>query len=141
MIDASIPLVCLALNVYHEARSESYKGQLAVAITTLNRAHYKKDRICQVVFEANQFTWTKMPYWAPTQQKTWERSIHVAKQAWKVQDFTCGATHYYNPDAMIPKGSVPKWTHNMIFLGKYGAHLFFKRKGNSNETCIKTKMD
>lgn len=43
--------LCLALNVYHEARSENYDGQMAVAQVTLNRVASEKypDSICDVV--------------------------------------------------------------------------------------------
>lgn len=57
-------LRCLADNIYHEARSESYEGQLAVATVTLNRAAASMfpDRVCQVVWQRNkfgcQFSWT-----------------------------------------------------------------------------------
>jgi len=127
MLDLSIPLVCLALNVYHEARSEPYHGKLAVALTTLNRAHHRRERVCSVVFAPSQFTWTNMPTWAPTNQKAWTESIQVAKRVWQVQDFTCGATHYYAPNGMKPKGKVPDWVPNMTYLGQFGAHRFYKK--------------
>jgi spore germination cell wall hydrolase CwlJ-like protein len=45
---------CLALNVYHEARSEGLTGQRAVAWVTLNRVESTKypDSICEVVYQA-----------------------------------------------------------------------------------------
>ena len=33
---------CLARNVYYESRGESYEGQLAVAVVTLNRVKHSK---------------------------------------------------------------------------------------------------
>ena len=33
-------LLCLALNIYHEARGEPLKGQIAVASVTMNRANW-----------------------------------------------------------------------------------------------------
>ena len=52
---------CLADNIYHEAAFEPYDGQLAVAQVTINRTHYKQypKTICGVVYDANQFSWTK----------------------------------------------------------------------------------
>lgn len=52
--------LCLAANIYFEARNQSDLGQLAVGIVTLNRARSEKwaDTICGVVYEPHQFSWT-----------------------------------------------------------------------------------
>jgi spore germination cell wall hydrolase CwlJ-like protein len=57
--DMNEEVECLALNIYHEARSESLAGQYAVADVTLNRV---KDRrypssICGVVKQAVLSQW------------------------------------------------------------------------------------
>jgi len=46
-------LDCLARNIYWEARSESYKGKVAVAQVTLNRVKHKAfpDSVCEVVYQ------------------------------------------------------------------------------------------
>ena len=56
-------LMCLALNIYFEARSEPIQGQIAIAEVTLNRVaspDYPND-ICSVVLQENkdgcQFSW------------------------------------------------------------------------------------
>lgn len=55
---------CLAMNIYHEARSESYDGRLAVATVTMNRVKSKKfpNTVCGVVWQRYkntcQFSWT-----------------------------------------------------------------------------------
>lgn len=121
MLDLSIPLVCLALNVYHESRAEPLAGQLAVALTTLNRAKHRKDKICDVVFKKYQFSWTQLPEWAPKDKRAWERSIKVAQQAWKIEDFTNGATHFHATYVY------PRWAPNLQYLGKWGNHLFYKK--------------
>ena len=45
---------CLATNIYHEARGESYAGKVAVANVTMNRVHNNKfpNTICGVVYQA-----------------------------------------------------------------------------------------
>ena len=47
-------LMCLAFNIYHEARSQSTIGQLAVAQVVMNRVddHRFPDTVCDVVTEA-----------------------------------------------------------------------------------------
>lgn len=57
-------LECMAMNVYHEARSETYDGQLAVATVTMNRVKSGRfpNTVCGVVWQKNnrgcQFSWT-----------------------------------------------------------------------------------
>lgn len=51
-------LLCLALNVYHEARGEPILGQKAVATVTVNRAREHGSTVCEEVFRPNQFSWT-----------------------------------------------------------------------------------
>ena len=45
---------CLAMNIYHEARSEGEQGQRAVAWATMNRVHSPDypNSICEVVYQA-----------------------------------------------------------------------------------------
>ena len=121
-MDLTIPLICLALNIYHESRMEPLVGQLAVGIVTLNRAHYRKDKICEVVFKDRQFSWTLLPEWAPRNQQAWTRSLHVAKSSFKVQDFTGGATHFHATYVH------PRWARNMEYLGQWGNHVFYKKR-------------
>lgn len=54
----------LAENVYHEARGESLRGQLAVAQVTLARLISGKfgKTLPSVIFAQNQFSWTKDPH-------------------------------------------------------------------------------
>lgn len=61
---------CMALNVYHEARGEDVRGQLAVMDVVLNRvsSHKYPNTICKVVYQKKrnprtkkftpQFSWT-----------------------------------------------------------------------------------
>lgn len=50
-------LHCLAVNIYHEAKGESYLGKLAVAHVTMNRVHNKRfpDNVCDVVYQAKMY--------------------------------------------------------------------------------------
>lgn len=53
-------LLCLSLNIYHEARGESTRTQEAVAAITMNRtkAKDKPRTVCEVVYEPRAFSWT-----------------------------------------------------------------------------------
>lgn len=46
-------IVCLATNIYHEARGESTVGKIAVGLVVLNRVENREwpDSICEVVYE------------------------------------------------------------------------------------------
>ena len=72
MIEA---IMCLALNLYYEARDQPVVGQLAVGFSTMNRVSDKRypDTVCGVVKQAKYHedgathyhaTWIKTPYWA-----------------------------------------------------------------------------
>ena len=52
-------LHCLATNIYHEARGESYQGKIAVANVVMNRIHSNRfpGTFCDVVYQAKYSTW------------------------------------------------------------------------------------
>ena len=59
----SAAVICLALNIYHEARGEPIEGQRAVASVTLNRTLDPRwpSTVCGVVYDPQQFSWTSHP--------------------------------------------------------------------------------
>lgn len=50
---------CLALAIYHEARSESLRGQKAVLSVINNRMRLFGETACEVVRKPSQFSWTR----------------------------------------------------------------------------------
>jgi len=52
-------LVCLALNVYHEARDQPFIGQVAVAQVVMNRVRDDRypDSVCDVVKQGPTYSW------------------------------------------------------------------------------------
>lgn len=50
--------VCLAANIYFEARNQPVEGQFAVAYVTINRAKANNTSICSEVLKPAQFSWT-----------------------------------------------------------------------------------
>ena len=52
---------CMTDNVYHEARGESYRGQLAVMNVPLTRTRYSAypTDVCKVIYQPYQFEWTR----------------------------------------------------------------------------------
>lgn len=59
-------LICLADNIYHEAKNQSRAGKMAVAFVTLNRTHHRSypENVCNVVYQRYnnvcQFSWVCM---------------------------------------------------------------------------------
>ena len=118
-IKATDELECLALNIYHEARSESLAGQYAVADVTLNRVKDTRypSTICGVVKQAVISEWAVQQglfipkrnqcqfSWycdgrsdAPVEQYAWLRAKGVAEDILSYRKFrgiTEGATHYH----------------------------------------------
>ena len=124
-------LKCLALNIYHEARSEPESGQIAVAQVTMNRVASKDfpDSICKVITQGGQrlhrcqFSW-----WCdgksdlPTELKAWQRSMKVAKDvlARKKADPTGGALFYHAHYVE------PRWASVFERTAEIGQHLFYR---------------
>ncbi len=126
-------LICLALNVYHEARSEPLRGQVAVAQVTMKRAERDGKNACRVVFEPHQFSWTagavhkgrvKPEYIPAKDDKNWQQAKNIAKQvaARAFPDYTAGADHYHATYVR------PKWAVEMVRVAQIGQHIFYREK-------------
>ena len=125
-------LMCLALNVYHEARSEPMIGQYAVAHVVLNRVQSTKwpDNICSVVYQGLhkgkhkcQFSWyCDGKSDKAKEEVSWARALVVADNVMrgKVPDVTEGATHYH---AVYVQ---PYWSALLNTTVTYGSHKFYK---------------
>lgn len=131
MTGFELAVMCLALNVFKEARGEPVVGQQAVALVTLNRAKAKNGNICGVVFEERQFSWTitdvrhgvLLPHKRPNRYTAeWRRAEQSALQALYMKDFTGGATHYHEVSIY------PAWRKKLQYVGQWGSHYFYKER-------------
>jgi len=122
--------MCLALNVFFEARNEPIDGQMMVAEVTLNRVdspHYP-DTVCGVVWQTKQFSWTHDgKHDDPTRMSHLDRVEwgHIQKLAEEVLEnpnmlFGTGATHYHADYVR------PFWVSDLEYVGKVGNHMFYK---------------
>ncbi len=115
-------LICLAKNIYYEARGEPLAGKLAVAQVTLNRVESNKfgNTICKVVYEKNQFSWTKKPS-KLKYGKAWQEALSIAEAAITngiaLQNFD--ALYFHN------KKVKPIWAKQKKKLAKIGGHVFY----------------
>lgn len=130
---------CLAQNVYYEAGYESTKGQIAVAMVTLNRVHsglFPKS-ICgtmtQKVEETCQFSWYCDDYkrvkatayrYTKREKEVFEHARSVALYTYlnykNMKDVTHGALFFHSKDVK------PGWS-NMRITTIIGNHIFYKR--------------
>ena len=105
-------LKCLAEAVYHEARSESFTGQLAVANVIIERANLSKfpNTICKVVhagkYWKGNIVRNKCAFsyycdgkkeWASVEKEALDTAYHVSSLALDGVTLlsTLGATHYH----------------------------------------------
>lgn len=133
----STALMCLALNVFHEARGEPSIGQYAVAAVTLNRARQSKKDICAVVFEPHQFSWANgnvftyrgrgsVTYYAvhprkvPKKGAAWDRALEVARDALKTPPIMGSILYYHNLSVK------PKWAKAKEKVVQIGNHIFYR---------------
>ena len=124
-----IAAVCLALNVYFEARSEPIIAQFAVAQVTMNRvkSDLYPDNVCDVVWDTRQFSWThdgKSD--KPKEKDAWERAQWVAKvtmQSKRRIDVVTWDTVHYHADYVKPY-----WITSCVRITQIGRHIFYRRK-------------
>lgn len=130
----SSALLCLALNVFHEARGESIPGQYAVALVTMKRAGGNPERVCQEVFKRKQFSWANSGVvkvkggWQistrlhPKDAHAWWVANRVALMTLTgaMADITNGADHYHANYAR------PVWSADEPPVKKIGAHIFYR---------------
>ena len=95
--------LCLALNIYHEARNQPVIGQIAVSEVVLNRvADGKPDQ--------------------PTDIDAYRWALVLSERilAGEFAPVTNGATHYHSVKVN------PKWEINKIIVAKIKDHIFYR---------------
>jgi N-acetylmuramoyl-L-alanine amidase len=126
-------LMCLAMNIYHEARGEPIMGQYAVALVTLNRAEAHGTKVCTEVLKSKQFSWTEklvhkrtvVKAGAPSDPDAWKKALIIARVslAGRMPDFTHGAMFYHE------RRVHPKWRMAMEPTKSIGNHVFYRQIG------------
>ena len=127
---------CLALNIYHEARSESLAGQYAVADVVLNRVMSNRypNTVCKVVKQARlwdghpirnkcQFSWyCDGKSDTPTEMDSYYKALEISNSILhydKFRGITEGSTHYHTHYVN------PAWNGSMRLIGTIGDHIFY----------------
>lgn len=120
---------CLAENIYHEARSESYSGQLAVATVTVNRALSGNfpNTVCGVVYQKNrrgcQFTWVCKGNKAIRNRNAYDKAVGIAKNV-----LLFGEKHARIGDALFYHADYvsPNWSNEKQYVARIDTHLFYR---------------
>lgn len=119
--------ICLALALYHEARSNDTSGQFAVGHVILNRSKKTGKTISQVLWDAHgsQFQWVKKPLAKiiPHDQASWFIAQHnaVYLMTEHPEDNTNGATMFFNPTL-----ASPPWAKYGEITARYGGNVFIR---------------
>lgn len=122
--------VCLACNLYFEARGEQETGIIAVALVTLNRVKSLEypNSICEVVWQKWQFSWTNDG--KPDQvysPKLWIVILKITglmmdkKVVVEVPNISDDVLWYHRYD--IER----RWSKKLKVAARIGGHMFFKR--------------
>jgi len=134
---------CLSEALYFEGRSESEKGQRAIAEVILNRVANKSypNTICTVVRQTKFYPSggidlhsCQFSYYCdgkPEDYKEGDAFISTYTLSYSIMqssstNLTQGATHYHSTF------SNPYWTASLVFTTQIGDHLFYK-KGTSKK--------
>lgn len=124
MIVTTAAATCLALNVYFEARGESYDGQKMIAEVTMERVYTDgfPKTVCGVVWEDGAFSWTNDGKSdRPKDIDAWLTAQIIANETLLYGcDLCSGATYYHTRDVL------PYWADDMQMVGMYGNHVFYK---------------
>jgi len=114
----SATLLCLALNLYHEARGEPLKGQAAVTEVVMKRVQRETwpDTPCEVVWQPKQFSWTIGYVHKPV-----PLDYEAVRLGLAGHNYSNGADHYHTID-IIP----PDWTDDMEVVQVIGNHIFYR---------------
>jgi len=136
--------VCLANNIYHEAKSQSTAGQIAVGLVVINRVRDSRfpDTICEVVYQAQYSTWWKEQKGKDVPRKhkcqfswfcdgkpeiihdteAYQRILRLVNRILtnRYAGMVEGATHYHadyvNPD----------WNKEKTRIGQIDDHIFYR---------------
>lgn len=125
---------CMATAIYFEARSESYRGQVAVGQVVMNRVAHRlyPGTICGVVFQnqnkrnACQFSFAcdGIPE-RVTEKKAWDQAMAIAKDVIAGKEYLTEvgySTHYHATYVY------PHWAPRMKKNTKIGLHVFYQFK-------------
>ncbi|MBI0275452.1 cell wall hydrolase [Hafnia alvei] len=153
---------CMMHNIFFEARGEDIYGKRMVADVVINRVMNSAypNSICKTIYQHHQFSWangrksglsraqrgTIASIKAMARGKTWTQHNAayrpyngLAQSVWvalyRVEmggEAITRATSYYAPQGVA---SAPVWarSHDLLYIGKHGKHVFYMLANNREE--------
>lgn len=127
-------LLCLTLNIYHEARGEPRRGQYAVAEVTMNRVESDRfpNTVCDVVYEkrwdkirkryVSAFSWTEIDTRSRINQ-------NIIQHAWQIAETVYHGRHQpLVKDALFYHARYvrPSWARKKSPVARIGQHVFYR---------------
>lgn len=110
---------CLARVIYSEARGEPIKGQMAVAIVTVNRTRHNNfpNDICSVIYQPGQYS--DIRRLRVKNKESWQRAKNIAYHVLNDYDNlkSFKALYFHNTSVS------PNWKRKRI--AKIGNHVFY----------------
>ena len=135
-------VLCLALNLYFEARDQSQVGQYMVGLSVMNRVRHEHypGTVCEVVKQARYRKDNKTipirhacaySWWCdglsdkPTDLKAFSKAKIMAHRIYYglVTDYSENATHYH-ATWIEP----PYWVADMQTINRIDEHIFYKER-------------
>ena len=136
---------CIANNIYWEARNQTVKGMIGVALVTRNRVSDNRfpNSYCDVVYQGpTRPTWRDPSVRIPVKHRcqfswycdgkpdnipSYDNDLYTVALAiayrvyyGKFSDFTLGATHYHATYVL------PAWAKTKTRTTKVGRHIFYR---------------
>ena len=133
-------LMCMAINMYHEAKNQSMLGQIAVGQVVMNRVEDSRfpDNVCDVVTQSVTYKGTDKPVlhkcqfsWYCDGQK--DEPDFDSKEWWDAKEYasivlsgtimldvTEGATHYHATYVR------PAWAKTKTKTTRIDRHIFYR---------------
>ena len=132
-------ILCLALNVYHEAKNQPFIGQVAVAQVVMNRVYDERypNTVCEVVEQGPTYSWKpdfpirnrcQFSWYCdglsdpPKEKDACDNAIMVANSVYygNFEDFVEGATHYHAYYV------TPEWASAKTYITRIEDHIFYR---------------
>jgi N-acetylmuramoyl-L-alanine amidase len=128
-------ILCLAKNIYYEARGEPATGQVAVAEVTMNRLASGRyaDTVCGVVYQQNwdtirkryvgAFSWTELDELPALTGEEWLRALSIADAVYSGRESPVLDDRVMFYHATYIK---PDWAHTKRQMARIGGHVFYR---------------
>ena len=138
-------VICLALNIYWEARNQPIEGKRAVAEVVMNRSRSPKfpNHPCDVIYQAQtwpsghpkkhqcHFSWFCDGLSdTPTDWSAWAEALITANYVWVGYETPVAPCELYYHSTQVN----PEWATRFVPTQQIGDHIFYREKDEKNCT-------